>query len=162
MIFKTQSVGSGSKWNTGYRVGFGYPLDTVWPRYFELPATRWFSKLNRVGTGSPTRPDVQRAPEPRPDTRYFTVWHRRWLPWWPPPWTTARRSVICRQITNWRPGEIQRQSNRLHKKRLNKHYINWEMNWISIDCFTNMTVEVGLVWKDRRNPKSREWIAAAR
>ena len=41
-------------------------------------------------------------------------------------------------------------------KRLNKHYINWEMNWISIDCFANMTVEFGLVWKDRRNPKSRE------
>ena len=41
-------------------------------------------------------------------------------------------------------------------KRLNKHYINCEMNWISVDCFTNMTVEVGLVWKDRMNPKSRE------
>ena len=24
-------------------------------------------------------------------------------------------------------------------KRLNKHYIDWEMNWTSADCFTNVT-----------------------
>ena len=48
---KLNRVGSGSKWNTGYRVGFGYPLDTApnlgkLVHFFETPKTH--SQMPRV------------------------------------------------------------------------------------------------------------------